>query len=73
MYRYDPGTFFDDHTHAVDKIDAVLSGRFRIGSGGQSVILEPGDYVQIPAGLTHFAEVVGMEPVLSMDAVRTRS
>ena len=72
VYRYDPGTFFDDHAHNVDKIDAVLSGRFRIGSGAESVILQAGDYVHIPAGLVHHAEVVGEEPVLSLDAVRIR-
>ncbi len=71
IYRYDPGTFFEDHTHEVDKIDAVLSGRFRIGSGAESVILLPGDYVHIPADLVHHAEVVGGEPVLSLDAVRS--
>lgn len=57
----------------MDKIDAVLSGRFRIGSGAESVILQAGDYVHIPAGLVHHAEVVGPEPVLSLDAIRTRS
>ena len=27
-YIYEPGTVFPDHKHEVDKIDAVLSGRF---------------------------------------------
>jgi len=71
LYRYEPGTCFADHTHNVDKIDAVLSGRFLIGSGTESVILAAGDWVHVPAGLVHHAEVVGMEPVLSLDAIRT--
>ena len=29
-YVYSPGTYFPDHTHGVDKIYAVLSGRFRM-------------------------------------------
>ena len=29
-YDYPPGTRFPDHTHGVDKIDAVLRGRFRV-------------------------------------------
>lgn len=33
-YIYPPGTRFDTHTHAVDKIGAVLSGRFRISTTG---------------------------------------
>lgn len=27
-YVYPPGTVFPPHTHSVDKIDAVVSGRF---------------------------------------------
>ena len=39
-YVYPPGTYFADHTHGVDKIDAVVSGRFRLTLEGESVILE---------------------------------
>ena len=38
-YTYPPGTYFPDHTHGVDKIDAVLAGRFRMNMGGQSVLV----------------------------------
>lgn len=71
-YVYPPGTCFDTHTHAVDKIDAVLSGRFRITMGGHSAILEAGDAVLVPRGEEHNAEVVGAEAVVSLDAVRIR-
>lgn len=70
-YTYPPGTMFDVHTHPVDKIDGVLSGRFRIGMHGDSAVLEPGDFVHVPAETEHTAEVVGSEPVVSLDAVRT--
>jgi quercetin dioxygenase-like cupin family protein len=69
-YVYPPGTFFDVHTHAVDKIDAVLAGRFRIVLEGQAVVLEPGDAVEVPRGARHSAEVVGDESVVSLDAIR---
>ncbi len=69
-YVYPPGTFFPDHTHAVDKIDGVLSGRFRMTMGGRTVVLEAGDMLHVPAGAVHSAEVVGDEPVVSLDAVR---
>ena len=67
-YVYPPGTFFPDHTHEIDKIDAVLSGRFRMTVHGQQVILEGGDCLGVPRGTTHSAEVVGNEPVVSLDA-----
>ncbi len=69
-YVYSPGTVFPDHEHGVDKIDAVVSGRFRITIGGESVILEAGDAIVVPRGTMHRAEVVGNEPVVSLDATR---
>jgi quercetin dioxygenase-like cupin family protein len=69
-YVYPPGTRFAAHSHPTDKIDAVLLGRFRLGMGGHSVVLEAGDRLFVPAGVVHTAEVVGDEAVVSLDAVR---
>ena len=69
-YTYSPGTAFPEHTHNVDKIDAVLSGRFRMVVAGHFTILGPGDWVEVPRGVHHTAAVVGDEPVVSLDAVR---
>lgn len=71
IYRYPPGTVFPEHAHAVDKIDAVLSGRFRLTMHGRHAELVPGDALAIPRGVLHAATVVGDEPVISLDAVRT--
>lgn len=67
-YVYPPGTYFPDHVHGFDKIDSVLKGRFKLESKGKSVILEAGDMLYVPAGTIHNAEVVGNEPVVSLDA-----
>jgi quercetin dioxygenase-like cupin family protein len=69
-YVYAPGTFFPQHDHKVDKIDAVLSGRFCIIMGGSRFILQAGDSIAVPRGALHSAEVVGDEPVVSLDATR---
>ena len=69
-YTYGPGTFFGDHSHNESKIDAVLSGTFRMGMYGQFADLGPGDWIEVPAGATHSAEVIGDESVVSLDAVR---
>ena len=69
-YHYPPGTFFPEHTHDVDKIDAVVSGRFRLTLEGEAVVLEAGDAIEVPRGAVHSAEVVGDEPVVSLDAIR---
>jgi quercetin dioxygenase-like cupin family protein len=72
-YIYPPGTYFPDHDHAVDKIDGVLSGRFRMAMKGSSVVLEAGDLLVVPKHVFHSAEVVGEEAVVSLDAVLNRS
>ncbi len=69
-YLYPPGTYFAPHTHDVDKINAVLSGRFKLEMGGNSVILETGDALAVPKGAVHSAEVVGNESVVSLDAIK---
>jgi quercetin dioxygenase-like cupin family protein len=70
-YVYPPGTYFGPHTHDVDKIDAVLEGEFLITSSGQKIVLKTGDYVEVPRGTVHSAEVVGVKPVVSLDAMKT--
>lgn len=69
-YVYPPGTYFPDHTHEIEKMDAVLSGRFRMTMGGQSVVLEAGDCLFVPHGAVHSAQVLGNESVVSLDAVK---
>ncbi|MCZ6779308.1 MAG: cupin domain-containing protein [Acidobacteria bacterium] len=69
-YIYPPGTHFPDHTHDIDKIDAVIAGRFRMTLEGTAVVLEAGDSLAVPRGAVHGAEVVGDEPVVSLDATR---
>lgn len=69
-YVYEPGTVFPDHKHDVDKIDAVLSGRFRLVVRGHMKVLGPGQWIEIPRGTVHNAAVMGDEPVVSLDAVR---
>jgi len=69
-YTYPPGTFLPPHTHGEEKMDAVVSGRFRIRMGGAEVVLQAGDAVLVPRGAEHSAEVIGAEPVVSLDAVK---
>lgn len=69
-YTYPQGTYFAEHSHPVDKIDAVLKGRFKINMYGESIVLTAGDYIYIPANTPHSAEVIGDESVVSIDAVK---
>lgn len=69
-YVYPPGTYFPDHTHTIDKIDAVVSGRFRMKTKELNVILKPGDCLVVTRRTVHSAEVVGDKPVVSLDATK---
>lgn len=69
-YVYPPGTRFSDHTHPMEKIDAVVSGRFRLVLEGEEAVLEAGDCIVVPEGAVHSAEVVGDQPVVSFDATQ---
>ncbi len=69
-YVYEPGTVFPDHKHGVDKIDAVVSGRFRLVVRGHMKMLTAGDWIKIPRDTIHNAAVIGDEPVVSLDAVK---
>ncbi len=69
-YVYAPGTEFPDHSHDADKIDAVVSGRFRLGIRGHLAMLGAGDGIVVPRGVRHTAKVMGSEPVVSLDAVK---
>jgi len=69
-YVYPPGTYFPEHDHGVDKIDGVLLGCFRMTLQGESAVLEAGDLLAVPKHVLHSAEVLGDEPVVSLDAVR---
>lgn len=69
-YVYPPGTYFPTHSHEVDKIDAVLSGVFRLILDGEELQLRAGDWVAVPRHLPHSAEVIGPSSVISLDAER---
>jgi quercetin dioxygenase-like cupin family protein len=69
-YVYPAGTVFPDHKHGVDKVDAVVSGTFRLVIGGHVAVLGPGDWADVPRGAVHNAVVHGEEPVVSFDAIK---
>ena len=69
-YTYPKGTVFAQHTHPVDKKDAVLEGEFAITMEGEEFLLKAGDVIEVPSNTIHRAEVMGGTPVVSLDATR---
>ncbi len=64
-YVYPPGTCFPDQSHRMDKMDAVMSGQFRMTVEGREVILEAGD-----CWLCHVAlSIPPQSPAISQSSV----
>ena len=68
QYTFTPGTYFPDHSHDVSKKDAIVTGEFQFTMNGKTIVLHPGDTVEVPKGTIHNAEVVGKEAVVFIDA-----
>ena len=50
---FEAGSEGAPHTHPHTQLSYVLSGSFRYSVEDESVILNPGDSIVVPAGLTH--------------------
>lgn len=70
VYKFSPGTKFGWHTHGQDKKDSILTGKFRFKNREEEVVLSPGDMLDVPKGMEHFAESIGNEAVTFVDATR---
>ena len=70
--QYAPGTVFYEHSHDSHTKDAVISGRFKVGMQDKEAVLEPGDILDIPAGIDHTAAVLGDEPVIVLEGEQGR-
>lgn len=70
-YTFPPGTDFPDHTHGVSKKDSIIAGKFRFAMFGKEVILQPGDMIEVPAGVVHNASVIGSDSVVFFDATKS--
>jgi quercetin dioxygenase-like cupin family protein len=55
------------HSHDFDQIAVIVQGRMRFTLGGETVDVEAGEVLLIPAGVEHAGEVLGDEPALNLD------
>ncbi|XP_045172863.1 uncharacterized protein LOC123534614 [Mercenaria mercenaria] len=70
QYQFSPGTNFPDHTHSISKKDSIVTGQFQFCMYGETIILKPGDMVEVPKNTVHNAKVVGNESVVFFDATK---
>jgi quercetin dioxygenase-like cupin family protein len=72
-YRWSngPGDVYAAHTHNFHKVICVVRGSITFGlpEQGQHIELNPGDRLELPAGVAHDA-VVGAQGVVCLEAHR---
>ncbi|UVI30633.1 cupin domain-containing protein [Paenibacillus spongiae] len=67
LHVLQPGHEPKPHSHAYEQIVYILSGKVKFHIGEESVLLEAGGLLAVPPNVTHYAEVVGDEPVYNLD------
>ena len=70
--RFDmiPGDSYPDHSHPDDEIRWVVSGQMRVCIGSEQIDLGPGDRLDLAPKVTHSANVVGDDVVVTVAASR---
>jgi quercetin dioxygenase-like cupin family protein len=57
LYRYEPGSSWEEHEHPQDQVTTVLAGAIDFLVAGQPVHLEMGQLAALPGGTLHSATV----------------
>src|SRR5205085_12650580 len=66
MYRYAPGSAWEEHHHPEDQLTIVLAGEIVFRAGGEELRLGAGAQVLIPGGVPH-AAVAGPAEVVTLN------
>ncbi len=64
------GTVYPVHTHEFSEVRVVVRGRLRVGlpETGEEIVLGPGDRLDLPADVPHWADVNGDAAVVYLCA-----
>jgi len=66
-----PGAKPRERRVSVDSVEAVVAGILKVTLDGETRTLRAGDCLYLPKGVTATEEVVGTEPVVCIEGVRT--
>lgn len=67
LHRLMPGHKPRPHAHHYEQIAYIISGEVDFHIDEEVVRLKAGGLIAVPPNATHYAEVVGNEPVLNLD------
>jgi quercetin dioxygenase-like cupin family protein len=57
LYRYRPGSSWEEHSHPEDQVTSVLSGEIDFVVAGERMTLTEGQLAALPGGTPHSATV----------------
>jgi quercetin dioxygenase-like cupin family protein len=63
----EPGLEVRPHSHTFEQIAICVQGRMNYHVGDEVFAMTPGSMLRVPAGVLHYAEVVGDEAVYNLD------
>jgi len=69
-HLYPASTHLPDESVDYDRVDAVLSGHFKVTLEGEEMVLRAGDCLFIPRGTPRSAEVIGNQPVMCLEGYK---
>ena len=64
--KLDPGKAVGEHAHDTSEVFIPLTGRWEVGIGGETTILEPFDVISVPPNVMHSLVNVSDEPAFLM-------
>jgi len=67
LHRLWPGHELSPHAHPHEQVVYILAGEVDFHVGDEVVRLKAGGLLVVPPNVTHYAEIVGTEPVLNLD------
>ncbi len=59
IWRDRPSTFYENHTHPYQEVRWLAKGAMKFGVGGEEIIINARDRLDLPKNALHWAEVVG--------------
>lgn len=72
LYRYSPGSSWEEHQHPHDQITMVLEGAIEFRVGGHPLRLSQGQLAAIAGGTVHGATVRDSSPAVSLNVFTRR-
>jgi quercetin dioxygenase-like cupin family protein len=72
LYRYEPGSSWEEHQHPQDQITSVLEGTIDFVVAGEPVRLTVGETAALPGGTPHSATVPESGPAVTLNVLTSR-